>query len=112
MGGLQPFRKKILYLRTTSAMTKQFVGQVVSSEENNFVGSDQKQVETWRISILLSEDKGMSFSVTRDSNMYQVLQAIEIGQTVSITASPSVRNNGSVRYKIETIQVLNSQNEA
>jgi len=89
-------------------MQKTFIGEVLKSEINEFTGSTGEQIETWNLTLQLTEDKGITFNVSTRDNMYSVVKEILPGQNVRVSADPVVRADGRIKYKLLTCEVVDN----
>jgi len=85
---------------------KKFVGEVLRSDANDFAGSDGEMVETHKLEVLLTEDRGITFNISKQDGLYDIAQQIEPGQIVHVTAEPMIKNDGKVKYKAVAIEVV------
>jgi len=87
--------------------TKKFVGEVVSSKENVFNGSEGKIIECWELGLLFDETRGLVFNVSKlNEQLYLDVQGVTEGQRVEVEAHAEVRPTGVVRWKLDAIRVL------
>jgi len=91
-------------------MSKQklFVGEVLKSEENNFAGANDELIEGWRLQVLLTDDRGVTFFTSKRDQMYSVVSSIPESAYVHVTAVPIIKNNGSVKYQIVAVETVDS----
>lgn len=91
--------------------TKQFVGEVIESQLNEFMGKNNgeptgEMIETWSLKILLNDDNGRAFSISkRDQGMYDLVKQIPIGARIKVTAVPDVQVSGRVKWKLHGVTV-------
>jgi len=87
--------------------TEKFVGKLVSSKENVFNGKEGNVITCWEIAILIDRTRGQVFNVSMlNSELYNDVQGIEIGQQVEVEAHADIRPNGQVRWKLDAIRIL------
>jgi len=98
-----PFRSdaSIHYPKTMS--TKTFIGTIDSSSANNFTDLKGELIECWRVGLLLSEDKGIVFNVGKNDPAYEDVQRVDVGDKVQIISHSNIKNDGSVRWKLDDI---------
>ena len=84
-------------------MEKTFIGIVDSSEPNEWTTPDGELVQCWKIGILLSEDRGITFNVVSTSDQYEIAKAVQPGEKVRIRASSNIRNSGQVKWRLDEL---------
>jgi len=85
---------------------KKFVGEVIVSEVNDFARGDGEMVETWKLGVLLTEDRGVTFNVSKNDGLYPLVSAVEVGQIVHVTAEPVIKADNRVKYKAVAIETI------
>jgi len=89
-------------------MSKLFVGEILKSEENNFSSSNNELIEGWRLQVLLTDERGVTFFVPKRDDMYGIVSQLQENTYVHVTADPIIKNNGSVKYKIVAVETVDS----
>jgi len=87
-------------------MEKIFLGQVIKSAPREFTGADGEVVELWELAILLTEDKGMTFNVSKRENMYNLVADIKVGEKVRCQAEPEIRMDGRVKWRLVLLSIV------
>jgi len=85
---------------------KKFVGEVIRSEMNDFAGADGEMVETWKLDVQLTEERGITFNISKQDGMYDIASQIEVGQIVHVTSEPMVKGDGRMKYRAVAIEVV------
>lgn len=85
---------------------KKFVGEVITSEANDFAGTDGEMVETHKLAVQLTDDRGVTFNISKNDALYQIASQIQVGDTVHVTAEPIIRNDGRIKYKALAIETM------
>lgn len=79
---------------------KTFIGEVIESQSNEFADKDGEMVRTWKLSIALNEEKGLTFHVSEANPLWNEVQLLELGTTIKVECVPEVRANGFLKYKL------------
>jgi len=87
-------------------MTKTFIGEILESYKNEFAGRDGEMIETWKISVQLSEEKGVTFDVAPNNEIYAHVASCKPGDKVRIEATPTVKPNGFIKYRLDLLDIV------
>jgi len=91
-------------------MKKVFLGEALISERNEFAGREGDMIQTWKLGVMLNDDKGVTFSISsRDTQLYDYASRIEVGQYVRIEADPAIRQDGRIKYRVSSLELVENQ---
>lgn len=79
---------------------KIFRGELIANEDGTFTGRDGELVEGRRLSLLLTEDKGLNIFVSkiREPALYEQAFGLTDGDLIDIEVEYKVAVNGSLTY--------------
>lgn len=87
-------------------MEKLYQGEVLISEANEFQGSDGSMVELWRLGLMLTDDKGITFNISKhDAALYTAASGTQVGEMICVRAYPEIRMDGRMKWKATEISV-------
>jgi hypothetical protein len=82
---------------------KVFIGEVIESGLNEWTNEKGDVMQTWRLAIILNDERGKRFNVSVNDPKYSEVSQYQKGDRVRIEAIPDVRNDDTVRWRITDI---------
>lgn len=85
-------------------MEKIFQGEITECGINEWTNNKGELRTTFRISLALTEERGMIFNIPKDSELFDRVQVAEPGLVVKVHAEPKVQNDGTIKYRAVDIE--------
>jgi len=85
---------------------KQFQGEVIESKDSSFTDARGEMVNLWKISLMLNDEKSVTFNIGKDNPCRKESERIVKGNTARISAEPLAMNNGGIKWKATQVEKI------
>jgi len=85
---------------------KIFLGEVIESKLNEFTGQNGEVIQTWRLAIQLTDEKGVTFTISSRDPLYVEAQQITTSQNIRVECSPVIKQDGKIKYHVDKLEVV------
>lgn len=90
-------------------MIKTFEGEVITSEDGSFVGSDGATISGQRVAIAINEEKSMTFFVSGRDEAFESAKACQEGDIIRVSAKAKETNDGKIKWRALQIEFRPSE---
>jgi len=91
--------------------TKQFQGDVIESKNSSFTDARGELVNLWKIALMLSDEKSVTFNIGKDNPCRKEAEQIVKGNTARISAEPLAMNNGGIKWKAVQVEKIGADGQ-